>query len=200
MSFWRRGDNSNTEMYGLLVDASSANGSTMWTNLPKFNMLNMTAAVMFNGASLLPFPSFIKAADTGIVSAEFHLQQVKKDVHGGTDVINLHEDLPCTEETIDRQHPRSLVNCFVDKENFDRLLENGDRLTITFKVSSGGYRQLYDSGSHTTAGTEYFQGHLVEKSVAFYFDFDMPAYQSPDQAFHLSPEFTKVEFIPTSDD
>ncbi|XP_046546921.1 uncharacterized protein LOC124257000 isoform X2 [Haliotis rubra] len=191
MSFWRRGGNSKNELYGLLVDASSGNGSTLWTNQEKFNMLNITAAAMFNGASLPPLPSFIKAADTGIVSAEVQLVQVKKDVHGGADVVNLRESYPCN-GTIDSNHPQALVQCFVDKENFDRSLENGDRLTITFKVSSGGYRQLYDTDANKITATEKFQGNQVEKSVAFYFDFDMPTYQRPDQAFHLSPEFTKA--------
>ncbi|XP_067649272.1 uncharacterized protein [Haliotis asinina] len=155
------------------------------------NMMNITAAAMFNGDSLPPLPSFIKAAATGIVSAEIHLEQKKKDVHGGADVVNLKETFFCN-GTIDNNHPQALVTCFVDKENFDRSLENGDRLTITFKVSSGGYRQLYDVDSNRVTTTETFLGIQAEESVGFYFDFDKPIYQSPDQAFHLSPEFTKT--------
>ncbi|XP_041368513.1 uncharacterized protein LOC121382897 [Gigantopelta aegis] len=75
--------------------------------------------------------------------------------------------------------PRSpapdIVNCSISLPNFDRQLENADRLTVTFRTKSGGYREVVDAQRPgIIIETDDFEGQWRSKAVEFRIDTAQP--------------------------
>lgn len=68
------------------------------------------------------------------------------------------------------------------------------RFKLTFRVTSGGYRELFDTGDNGVTATEHYSGTETIRSVAFNIDLTKPAFTEADAAFQVHPEFTKVRY------
>lgn len=63
------------------------------------------------------------------------------------------------------------------------------RLSLTFRVSSGGFRRLVGTRTHAT---QHYTGEDAVSTVAFHVDTGEPVYNSPSDAFQIHPDLTKV--------
>ncbi|XP_071102354.1 uncharacterized protein [Haliotis cracherodii] len=171
------------QQYGVLADFSTEvhEPVVVWTNMDKLNELSVNATAMFKGKELPYPPAYIKTAETGIGRA-----YVK---WSGPRVTSEERDYEC-EGTIDSEHPQKLVKCVVKREYRNRL-KDGDKFKLTFRVTSGGYRELFDTGNNRVTATEHYTGPETIRSVAFNIDLTKPAFTEADASFQVHPEFTK---------
>ncbi|XP_067648778.1 uncharacterized protein [Haliotis asinina] len=177
---YRRGQE---EVYGVIADSSGKPvHANVWTNLNQLNNLTVTASAMSQCTDLPAPPAYIEESRTGITRAYIRL--------GGPLVTSTYIDHMC-DNNVDSKHPRDIVTCSFEKQYISRL-HDGDKLNITFRVTSGGYRKLYDTGKRLVTATESFIGHETVKSVAFNIDLVEPIYSDADAAFRITPEFTKT--------
>ncbi|XP_046546912.1 uncharacterized protein LOC124256991 [Haliotis rubra] len=180
---YRRGPE---EVYGVIADSSGKQEHAgVWTNLNQLNNLTVTASAMSECRDLPAPPAYISESLIGIARAYIRLD--------GPVVASAHSDHTC-DNTIGSEHPRNIVTCSFGKQYTSRLID-GDKLKITFRVTSGGYRKLYDTGKRRVTATENYLGTETVKSVAFNIDLVEPVYSDPDAAFRITPEFTKTTII-----
>ncbi|XP_048246416.1 uncharacterized protein LOC124142642 isoform X1 [Haliotis rufescens] len=204
LSFWQRGTGMPTmEKYSLYVDSTMSNVSdSVWTNRKQFNWVNVTASAHYMASNLPDTPAFIKSYGIGIAKAEVEIQHEKLPltVNGSAPIVSLDITLPCTPAVSDFNPTSDTYYCDIAKPDYDRSLENGDRLTFTFKTWSGGYRELQEltvSGLRDR-GNQSYTGHMVEQSMEFRFDFIKPTHSClgpasscTDRPFSLSQDVTK---------
>ncbi|XP_041368825.1 uncharacterized protein LOC121383106 isoform X2 [Gigantopelta aegis] len=181
MSFWMRGITNPMEKYSLLVDSTNKKETDfLWTNRAQFNWINITAVSQYMGDDLPPKPAWIKEAKFGIIDAEVNIRLTKLSYQDTSKFVSKDETLKCnrtfTSLNIGTRSPApDVVNCSISLPNFDRQLENGDRLTVTFTTKSGGYRRLVDTKHpYWTYETHDFNGHVKVKDVEFRFDTAKP--------------------------
>ncbi|XP_067649879.1 uncharacterized protein [Haliotis asinina] len=190
LSFWQRGTGMPTmEKYSLYADSTMSNASdVVWTNRKSFNWLNVTASAHYMAENLPEAPAFIKSYGIGIAKAEVDIHQEKLPLTGSTPVVSLDITLPCT-PTVSYLNPTSdTYYCDITKRDYDRSLENGDKLTLTFKTWNGGYRELQEL---TTAGlrdrgNQSYSGHMIDQSMQFRFDFKKPTHSCLSQGSSCS--------------
>ncbi|KAJ8310213.1 hypothetical protein KUTeg_012078 [Tegillarca granosa] len=72
-----------------------------------------------------------------------------------------------------------MFKCNITDDNFDRLLEHGDNLTVTVTATNGGFRKNYDR-YNSYQSTQNYIGQNAEKSMVFHFDFYPPKHCSED--------------------
>ncbi|XP_048244076.1 angiopoietin-1 receptor-like isoform X1 [Haliotis rufescens] len=170
------------EIYGVIADSSGKpEHATIWTNLDRLNNLTVTASAMSECRDLPAPPSYIRGSRLGISRAYVTLS--------GPLVTSAPSDHTC-DNTVGSQDPKDIITCSV-KTQYTNRLHDGDKLTITFRVSSGGFRKLYDTGSGRVTATENYIGKDTVSSVAFNIDLVEPINNDPDTAFRITPEFTK---------
>ncbi|XP_067649175.1 uncharacterized protein [Haliotis asinina] len=202
LSFWQRGTGMPTmEKYSLYADSTMSNASdVVWTNRKSFNWLNVTASAHYMAENLPEAPAFIKSYGIGIAKAEVDIHQEKLPLTGSNPVVSLDITLPCT-PTVSYLNPTSdTYYCDITKRDYDRSLENGDKLTVTFKAWNGGYRELQEL---TTAGlrdrgNQSYSGHMIDQSMQFRFDFKKPTHSCliqgsscSDVPFSMTQDVTK---------
>ncbi|XP_071102512.1 uncharacterized protein [Haliotis cracherodii] len=202
LSFWQRGTGMPTmEKYSLYVDSTMSNVSdSVWTNRERFNWVNVTASAHYMATNLPESPAFIKSYGIGIAKAEVDIHHEKLPLTGSIPVVSLDTTLPCTPEVSDLNPTSDTYYCDITKPDYDRSLENGDRLTLTFTAWSGGYRELQEltvSGLRDRWNQSY-TGHMVDQSMEFRFDFTKPTHSClgpasscTDRPFSLSQDVTK---------
>ncbi|XP_071102509.1 uncharacterized protein [Haliotis cracherodii] len=202
LSFWQRGTGMPTmEKYSLYVDSTMTNVSdSVWTNRERFNWVNVTASAHYMATNLPESPAFIKSYGIGIAKAEVDIHHEKLPLTGSIPVVSLDITLPCTPEVSDLNPTSDTYYCDITKQDYDRSLENGDRLALTFKTWSGGYRELQEltvSGLRDK-GNQTYTGHMVEQSMEFRFDFIKPTHtclsqgsSCTDRPFSLGQDVTK---------
>ncbi|XP_046557078.1 uncharacterized protein LOC124266311 [Haliotis rubra] len=178
-SYWGYDGDTKREIFGFIADATGKTEEVkVWTNRQKLNKLNVTAGAMFKGPDLLYPPNYIRDAKTGIARAYFKLS--------GPTLGSEDDEFPC-DEAVDPENPKEMVQCSFTKNDISRLNE-GERLKLTFHVSSGGYRRL--TGLSASA-TQHYTGTQATSTVSFHLDMTKPVYNDPNDAFQVHPEFTK---------
>ncbi|XP_046559878.1 LOW QUALITY PROTEIN: uncharacterized protein LOC124268903 [Haliotis rubra] len=201
LSFWQRGTGMPTmEKYSLYADSTMSNVSdSVWTNRERFNWVNVTASAHYmtdNHAQ----PAFIKSYGIGIAKAEVDIHHEKLPLTGSTPIVSIDTTLPCTPTVSDLNPTSDTYYCDITKPNYDRSLENGDKLILTFKAWSGGYRALQEvtSSGLIDRGNQNYTGHMVDQSMQFRFDFKKPTHSClgqgsscSDEPFSMTQDVTK---------
>ncbi|XP_067649880.1 uncharacterized protein [Haliotis asinina] len=203
LSFLQRGTGTPAmEKYSLYADSTMSNASEfdfIWTNRERFNWVNVTASAHYMAENLSGTPFFIKSYGIGIVKAEVDIHHEKLPLTGSTPVVSLDTTLPCTPDVSDF-NPSDTYYCNITKPNYDRSLENGDRLTLTFKAWNGGYRNLQErtTSGLRDRGNQSYTGHMVDQSMQFRFDFEKPTHSClrqgsscSDEPFSMTEDVTK---------
>lgn len=187
------------EKYRFVTDSSEPNSTridTMWVNQKDYNYINVEFAALYATPENIVLPKYVTEFKFGIVSGkiQINLQKVdRKDPNHP--FVSQNETQNC------RYQPRSsnpnddIFHCNFTDENFDRLLENGDNLTLTVIAENGGFRKLKTPYGYTN---DYFNGQTSTKSTMFRFDFIKPHHCLLDKpipcsskAFDITEDITK---------
>ncbi|XP_041368515.1 uncharacterized protein LOC121382899 [Gigantopelta aegis] len=196
MSFWMRGIDNTMEKYALFVDSTmKPDTDFIWTNRVMFNWINVTAVSQYVGEDPPPKPDWIKKAEFGITEAEANIFLIKESfLDPNKKYVSKNETLKCNQTftSLDigpRSPAADVVNCSISLPNFDRQLENGDRLTVTFRTKSGGFREVVDAERPYVPWRthEFTESPWTEKAVEFRFD-------------TAKPEHCKLQNLPCADD
>ncbi|XP_041368514.1 uncharacterized protein LOC121382898 [Gigantopelta aegis] len=183
MSFWMRGIANPMEKYALFVDSTNQTETDfIWTNRAMFNWINVTAVSQYVGEDPPPKPVWIRQAQFGIVEAEVNILLIKESFLDQNKIfVSQNDTLKCNRTfTSLNIGPRSpapdVVNCSISLPNFDRQLENGDKLTVTYRTKSGGYRDVVyaDSPNRLYTTNTFGESPWSEKVVEFRFDTAKP--------------------------
>ncbi|XP_076439275.1 uncharacterized protein LOC143278130 isoform X2 [Babylonia areolata] len=200
MSYWANMKGSYMEVYSLLSDSSGQQQSdAIWTNRKKFNQLSITATSQFIISDLPPAPEYVSDNNIGIVSAEATIVHTKTKFPSSRRrrrrrserYVSKNETMPC-DATLSYRRPQALLQCKLT-QRFDRLLETGDILTITFTSKSGGFRKLKDLNSGQDLKTQNFEGRPSQSSVEFHFDLEAPYHCSELQKCSTGGEPLSVQ-------
>ncbi|XP_048246431.1 uncharacterized protein LOC124142650 [Haliotis rufescens] len=206
--FWMRGTGRTPmEKYSLYVDSTNSTDiDFVWTNRKMFNQLNINASAQYMAENITASPFFVKDYGLGIARAEARLYHEKIPYTGSyftTAQVSLDQTIPCEPAVSSGQPTDESYICDIDKPNYDRSLENGDKLTITFKVWSGGYRQLREFTGNQFVDRQFqnFIGQNSEKTMAYRFDFLTPTHTCLEigsrctSVFSLDDDITKGSVI-----
>ncbi|XP_062610978.1 uncharacterized protein LOC134272830, partial [Saccostrea cucullata] len=165
------------ELYRFITDSSEPNTTrvdTMWLNQKDYNYINVVFSAFYNEPENLAVPNYITNFKFGIVAGKIQIT-LQKEGRNDPNQPFLSKD----RKTDCKNQPNSLnpnedtFECNFTAENFDRLLENGDNLTITVIAENGGYREIIGP----TIDDRYkdkFSGQNSTKSTMFRFDFEKP--------------------------
>ncbi|XP_048244011.1 uncharacterized protein LOC124122676 isoform X1 [Haliotis rufescens] len=168
------------DIYSLIADGTEEKEKVIvWTNRQQLNKLNVTASAMFKGRDLPYPPAYIPEAKTGIARAFFKLS--------GPAINSQDKEHQC-DDAVGSENPKETVTCTFTT-SYTNPLTDGDKLTLTFRVSSGGFRKLVGTG---TTATQHYTGEDAVSTVAFHVDTGEPVYNSPSDAFQIHPEFTNM--------
>nr|AUY55153.1 fibroblast growth factor receptor [Haliotis diversicolor] len=191
LSFWQRGTGMPTmEKYSLYADSTMSNtADSLWTNRERFNWVNVTASANYMTDNHTQ-PFFIKRYGIGIARAEVDIKHQKLPLKGSNPVVSLDMTLPCTPTVSYLKPTADTYYCDITKPDYDRSLENGDTLTLTFKTWNGGYRELQEltSSGLIDRGSQTYNGHMVYQSMQFRFDFKKPNHSCLSQGSSCSDE------------
>ncbi|XP_062608025.1 uncharacterized protein LOC134269841 [Saccostrea cucullata] len=188
------------EMYQFVTDSSEPNSmktDMLWLNQKGFNYLNVEITAMYVPADEISTPAYVKDFAFGIVAAylEIDLYKVHKDSSDIVFVSLNSTTYPCPNQPGSLRPNEALYSCNIIHHDFDRLLEDGDNLTLTVIVQNGGYRALKTSSS--TNYIDLFKGRNSSKSMMYRFDFRKPHHCNLDsnkcsvKAFTVQNDITK---------
>ncbi|KAL8609085.1 hypothetical protein ACOMHN_030426 [Nucella lapillus] len=181
MSYWGPMNGKNMEMYSLLSDSSGKDDADfIWTSRKKFNSLMLNASSQFSMPGVPPRPEYVSNSELGIVGAQFTIV-LTKDQHcvsrrrrrSENRYVSQNDTMQCEPRMSFNQPTTGLLTCGL-APRYDRLLETGDILTITFTATSGGFRQLKDLNTGQVKRAQQFVGRGLESSVQFRFDLQPP--------------------------
>ena len=104
----------------------------------------------------------------------------------------------CTDHEVSADNPHSIVQCRDIDTSMTATAADGDRLTLTFESTSGGYK-VYQLGT-SAPQTALFSGVTSRQSLDVVFDLEPPAHCSADStcdyddqpALEIYPDGTKV--------
>ncbi|XP_061179823.1 uncharacterized protein LOC133188421, partial [Saccostrea echinata] len=163
------------EKYRFVTDSSEPNSTrvdTMWVNQKDYNYINVEFAAVYTAPDDLALPKYVKRFKFGIVSGKIQIDLRKVDrIDPNNPFVSQNEVKNCSYQPGSLNPNDDIYHCNFTEENFDRLLENGDNLTLTVIAENGGFRELV--GPHADK-TDLFVGQKSRKSTMFRFDFEKP--------------------------
>ncbi|KAJ8314807.1 hypothetical protein KUTeg_006957 [Tegillarca granosa] len=175
----RRSDKKELQRY--VTDSTSPNVSTIdriWINQKDFNYLNLYFEAEYSPPNnLLPPPYYIGDYGFGIVKGQGRVLLTK--IPRSTPFISHNDTFLCPVIPGSIKPEQGLFKCNITNDNFDRLLEHGDNLTVTVTATNGGFRKNYDRYNNHQS-TQHYIGQNAEKSMVFHFDFYPPTHCSED--------------------
>ncbi|KAK7479231.1 hypothetical protein BaRGS_00029575 [Batillaria attramentaria] len=139
-----------------------------------FNRLEATCSSQYFPPDLPPKPIYIGITGFGIVEGKMEVWLIKLPPPGQTDkVVSLNKTISCPGPPVSSTKPeRVLYECNVTDPNFDRFLEHGDFLKITYVTSGGGYRETLNR-NYNPPRRHQLQSYIsVERELAVEFRFD----------------------------
>ncbi|XP_061173427.1 uncharacterized protein LOC133182595 [Saccostrea echinata] len=186
------------EMYRFMTDSSEPNSTkidTMWINQNRYNYINVRFSAIFTPPENIMVPDYVQEFKFGIVSGQIQLNLAKVDRNDATKhftSINK-TTLNCPYNPGSLNPNGGVYWCNFTNENFDRILEHGDNLTISVIVTNGGYRKLK---RQSTTYTDTFIGQKSTKATRFRFDFVSPRHcainnNCSSRPFSVSEDITK---------
>ncbi|XP_062597629.1 uncharacterized protein LOC134259048 [Saccostrea cucullata] len=186
------------ELYRFITDSSEPNSTrvdTLWLNQKDYNYINVTFAAYYTGPENLAVPEYVKRFKFGITSGKIQIELWKVDREDqNKPFVSQNETQSCLFEPGSRNPNDNVFQCNFTDENFDRLLENGDNLTLTVIAENGGYREL--EGPGTLKKEDFFIGQKASKSTMFRFDFEKPHHcpqkgDCAEKALDVTEDITK---------
>ncbi|XP_062593100.1 uncharacterized protein LOC134254588 [Saccostrea cucullata] len=188
------------EMYQYVTDSSEPNSmktDMLWLNQKDFNYVNVEITAMYVPPDEISTPAYVKDFAFGIVAAylEIALYKVHRNSSDKFFVSINSTTYPCQNQPGSLRPNEAVYSCNIIHHDFDRLLEDGDNLTLTAIVQNGGYRALKSTPS--TNYFDLFKGRNSSKSMMYRFDFRKPQHCIQDankcsvKAFTVQNDITK---------
>ncbi|XP_062605692.1 uncharacterized protein LOC134267510, partial [Saccostrea cucullata] len=186
------------ERYRFITDSSEPNSTrvdTLWLSQKDYNYINVTFAAFYTGPENLVVPEYVKGYKFGITSGKIQIELWKVDRKDqNKPYVSKNEIKNCNYQPGSLHPNDDVFQCNFTNENFDRLLENGDNLTITVIAENGGYREL--EGPGTQLKKDPFIGQSSTKSTMFRFDFKKPRHclqerNCSEKALDVTEDITK---------
>ncbi|XP_025113014.1 uncharacterized protein LOC112575392 isoform X2 [Pomacea canaliculata] len=178
MSNWPRGTTSPNESYYIMADSTQKTEMDFWwSNQKDFNRLETSCSSQFFMPDLPLKPNYIGNTGFGVVSGRVEVWLSKRPVYPSQPRFSsLNNTFPCVQSASSTQPVSDLYQCNLYITNFDRLLEHGDFLRITFRTEGGGYRELLDRNFNPprSYATQTYRPINNSLSVEFRFDFKPP--------------------------
>ncbi|KAJ8306434.1 hypothetical protein KUTeg_016979 [Tegillarca granosa] len=166
----------------------------LWINERDFNFINIYMEAFYAQPELLVPPTYIGDYGFGITSGNAQVILTKIPRNGGPPFVSKNDSYAC--EEVPRVQPvQQVFKCNQTDENFDRILEHGDNMTVNVNVRSGGYRKLWYLGTTNLYDTEYYIGQNTHKTMLYRFDFDDPIHCSENKTFLCDPPFKLIKDI-----
>ncbi|XP_061168936.1 uncharacterized protein LOC133178201 [Saccostrea echinata] len=163
------------EKYRFMTDSSEPNSTrvdTLWLNQKDYNYINVEFSAFYTGPDNLAVPEYVEQFKFGIVSGKIQIDLRKIDRNDPNNpFVSQSQTKNCTNQPGSLNPNDDVFHCNFTDENFDRLLESGDNLTLTVIAENGGFRELK---SPSTQLKDLFIGHKTTKSTMFRFDFEKP--------------------------
>ncbi|XP_061191568.1 uncharacterized protein LOC133199715 [Saccostrea echinata] len=165
----------NQLLYEFKADGFSSFQS-LWVDRALYNYFEIYFEALFNPDIPYP-PSYISNYGIGIVSASVNvvLNKIGR-AGGGTIDISLNTTLPCPGTYNDTSPYNELLKCNISYGQFDRIIEDGDKLTILAVTEIGGFRELWNGID--VVKKELFNRKITKRSLDFMFDFTKPRHCS----------------------
>nr|XP_034323636.1 uncharacterized protein LOC105326363 [Crassostrea gigas] len=198
----RTGD--KEELYRFMTDSSEPNSTKvdeLWLSDKDYNYINADFTAMYVPEMEYELPDYVENYTLGIVKGRMRLDLHKVDRRDPNNpFISLNSSFyDCSNRPGSLAPNTSVYACNISNENFDRLLEDGDNLTLTVIAVNGGFRKLKTESSTVV---DPFIGQTAEKSMMFRFDFRKPVHCRLDDvpctsiAFNVTKDVTKsaIEF------
>lgn len=198
----RTGD--KEELYRFMTDSSEPNSTKvdeLWLSDKDYNYINADFTAMYVPEMEYELPDYVENYTLGIVEGRMRLDLHKVDRRDPNNpFISLNSSFyDCSNRPGSLAPNTSVYACNISNENFDRLLEDGDNLTLTVIAVNGGFRKLKTESSTIV---DEFIGQTAEKSMMFRFDFRKPVHCRLDDvpctsiAFNVTKDVTKsaIEF------
>lgn len=198
----RTGD--KEELYRFMTDSSEPNSTKvdeLWLSDKDYNYINADFTAMYVPEMEYELPDYVENYTLGIVEGRMRLDLHKVDRKDPNNpFISLNSSFyDCSNRPGSLAPNTSVYACNISNENFDRLLEDGDNLTLTVIAVNGGFRKLKTESSTVV---DPFIGQTAEKSMMFRFDFRKPVHCRLDDvpctsiAFNVTKDVTKsaIEF------
>ncbi|XP_025084230.1 uncharacterized protein LOC112558165 [Pomacea canaliculata] len=177
MSYWPRNMTPPMEKYAILADSTNLNGAIdfLWSNRRNFNNLQATCSSQFSLSVNYP-PPYVNNVTFGIVSANVVVLLTKLPSGSGGSFISLNVTIPCDRQVTSTAPETQLFMCNITNPNFDRVIEHGDTMQVTYKTSGGGFRRLVNLNTNTVLPAQTFYSVESSRSVEFRFDYQPPTH------------------------
>ncbi|XP_061172823.1 uncharacterized protein LOC133182112 [Saccostrea echinata] len=188
-------------MYRFMTDSSEPNSTEvdmLWLSQKDYNYINADFMAIYTPPDITSQPEYVEEFKFGIVGGwlQLDLTKVARNSSSKAFVSLNSTTYPCPNQPGSLNPNTSVYTCNVTHFNFDRLLEDGDNLTLTVIAQSGGYRKLKTSS--TTSFKDPFMGSNSSKSMMYRFDFRKPYHCILDtihvcssKAFTVNEDITK---------
>ncbi|XP_062589685.1 uncharacterized protein LOC134251302 isoform X1 [Saccostrea cucullata] len=165
----------NQVLYKFNADGFSSFQS-VWVDRDDYNFFLIYFDALYN--PIIPFPpSYIRNHSIGIVSANARVILTKIGrAGGGTIDLGLDETLPCPGDFNDTSPFNRPLKCNISYDQFNRLLEDGDKLTIQALAEIGGFRDLWNNTHFVRK--ELYDRVKSQQSIDFLFDLTKPKHCS----------------------
>ncbi|XP_061191567.1 uncharacterized protein LOC133199714 [Saccostrea echinata] len=173
----------NRLLYDFIADGFSTFQS-LWVDRKDYNFFLIHFDALYN--PYIPFPpSYIHNHSIGIVSANARVTLAKIGrAGGGTTDLVLNETLVCPGNFNDTSPYNQLLKCNISYDQFNRIIEDGDKLTILALAEIGGFRDLWNSTHFVKK--ELYDRVKSQQSINFMFDFTKPRHCSESNNCTLS--------------
>ncbi|XP_048736746.2 uncharacterized protein LOC125651937 [Ostrea edulis] len=193
----RTGD--KRELYRFMTDSSDPNSTEpdmLWLSDKDYNYVIADFSAIYAPPDNFTQPDYVANFTLGIVKGKMLLDLRKVDRKDPNNpFISLNRSIyECPSQPGSANPSTGLFLCNVTNPNFDRLLEDGDNLTLTVVAENGGFRTLKKPSN--TYENDYFIGQTSQKSMLFRFDFRKPHHCLLDgpcqsKAFTVDKDITK---------
>ncbi|KAK7471675.1 hypothetical protein BaRGS_00035688, partial [Batillaria attramentaria] len=167
------------DMYDIVLDSSNSSTSdSFWTNRKDFNRLEANCSSQYLVPDVPPEPDYIQNYGFGIVEAKVQVWLQKLPPAGQTDrpSPSLNKTISCNRVVNDTLPEEDIFQCEVIDQNFDRLIEHGDFLKITYVTGGGGFRDVVNENTGTRHSLQTYTQVTRDLSVEFRFDFRAPSH------------------------
>nr|XP_034323632.1 uncharacterized protein LOC105320732 isoform X2 [Crassostrea gigas] len=166
------------ELYRFMTDSSEPNSTEidkLWLSEKDYNYVNADFTAIYVPEGKYELPDYVENYTFGIVEGKMRLDLHKVDRRDPDNpFISLNSSIyHCSNQPGSLTPNTSVYACNITHENFDRLLEDGDNLTLTVIAVNGGFRKLV---APTFTVMDPFIGQPAEKSMMFRFDFRKPVH------------------------
>ncbi|XP_063423612.1 uncharacterized protein LOC134707609 isoform X2 [Mytilus trossulus] len=166
----------NKDVYNYMADATNrTDGDIVWTNQNKFNQLEFDLEAYVDTKTVFPdnpsLPSYIMENKLGIVAASVKI--IHEKLRTGGRYTAKEQTLSCPGVSTGPPISDTRFKCY-KKESYITQFDSGDRYTLKYSITTGGYRKLRNTHTWNYLRRETYSGITEENSMEFRFDYDEP--------------------------